>query len=78
MNILKATIAIAAVTVCCLGNDYPAKALTEEQRYRLGRAIYDASQQYRLDSQRRYERWQDRQRTCHTTVFGSSATTRCY
>ena len=26
MNILKATIAVAAVTVCCMGNDYPAKA----------------------------------------------------
>ena len=26
MNILKATIAAAAVTVCCMGNDYPAKA----------------------------------------------------
>ena len=26
MNILKATIATAAITVCCMGNDYPAKA----------------------------------------------------
>ena len=26
MNILKATIAAVAATVCCMGNDYPAKA----------------------------------------------------
>ena len=26
MNLLKATLATAAVTVCCLGNDYPARA----------------------------------------------------
>ena len=26
MNLIKATIATAAITVCCLGNDYPAKA----------------------------------------------------
>ena len=26
MNLLKTTIAAAAITVCCLGNDYPAKA----------------------------------------------------
>jgi hypothetical protein len=26
MNLIKATIATAAVITCCLGNDYPAKA----------------------------------------------------
>ena len=26
MNLIKATIATAAITVCCLGNDYPARA----------------------------------------------------
>jgi len=26
MNLIKATIATAAITVCCLGNEYPAKA----------------------------------------------------
>ena len=26
MNFIKATIATAAITVCCLGNEYPAKA----------------------------------------------------
>ena len=26
MNLIKATIATAAITVCCLGNDYPVKA----------------------------------------------------
>lgn len=30
MNILKATIATAAVVVCSLGNDYPAKASLNE------------------------------------------------
>ena len=26
MNLIKATIATAAITVCCLGNDYPAQS----------------------------------------------------
>ena len=31
MNLIKATIAIAAITACCMGNDYPAKAVTARQ-----------------------------------------------
>lgn len=29
MNLIKATIATAAVITCCMGNEYPAKARTE-------------------------------------------------
>ena len=37
MNLIKATIAIAAITVCCMGNEYPAKA---EYLRRTGESVY--------------------------------------
>jgi len=50
MNLIKATIAIAAITVCCMGNEYPAKA---EYLRRTGESVYGGNSynhgRYRTD-----------------------------
>ena len=53
MNLIKVTIAIAAITVCCMGNEYPAKA---ERLYRTGESVYGGNSynfgKYRTDTLR--------------------------
>jgi len=74
MNLIKATIATAAVIACCLGNEMPAQALTDEQREILRRGIEDITNdwnEYRRDQNNRY-------RTCHHNFYGGMGTTTCY
>ena len=60
---LKALAAIAAVTVCCLGNEYPAKAeLSPSQRFMLDQIKNEIQfQQFKQDLNS-FQEYRERQR----------------
>ena len=74
MNILKATVATAAVITCCLGNEMPAQALSDEKRQILIRGIQNITD----DWEDHYRRQYPPIRRCHHNILDGYGSTTCY
>ena len=83
MNILKTTIATAAVITCCLGNEMPAKAqMTDFERWQIYQGWIDRTnertERRRQEAQRHIDSLRNRMRSCSGYFSGNNWSSTCY